>query len=196
MRTLYPFGRVLRYTDHMETLRRDAARNRDRILAAARGAAGRGEALTMNAVARAADVGVGTVYRHFATVAELEEAVACARFDELDALLDGSGADHFERAIAAHVGLLVADPLFEAVTARPEPLLAETAAKRAALVARLDSVLDDARVDGRVRPDIDATAVLLLTCGVAHSIRAAGIAAEGAQAQALVEVVLRGIRPH
>ncbi|MDD7928019.1 TetR/AcrR family transcriptional regulator [Microbacterium thalli] len=178
----------------METLRRDAARNRDRILAVAREATDRGEALSMNAVARAADVGVGTVYRHFATVAELEEVVACARFDELDALLDGSGADRFERAITAHVGLLVADPLFEAVTARPEPLLPETAAKRDALIARLDDVLDDARTDGRVRPDIDAAAILLLTCGVAHSIRTAGIAPDGPQAQTLVEVVLRGIR--
>ncbi|MGP4110619.1 TetR/AcrR family transcriptional regulator [Streptomyces sp. 4N509B] len=53
--------------------RADAARNRRRILdAAARLVAERGpEAVTMNAVAHAAGMGVGTVYRRFGDVARL-----------------------------------------------------------------------------------------------------------------------------
>ncbi|MER7000400.1 helix-turn-helix domain-containing protein [Streptomyces sp. NPDC000410] len=53
--------------------RADAARNREKILdAAARLVAERGpEALTMNAVAQAAGIGVGTVYRRFGDVAQL-----------------------------------------------------------------------------------------------------------------------------
>ncbi|MWV47968.1 TetR family transcriptional regulator [Rathayibacter sp. VKM Ac-2803] len=179
----------------MDGLRRDAARNRDRILAAAREAAGRGEALTMNAVARAADVGVGTVYRHFAGVEELEEAVVWNRFDELDQVLSGEGPDRFERTLSAHVALLVEDPLFEAVTARPHPVLPETASKRDALIARLASVLDEARAEGSVRAGVDAAAVLLLACGIAHSIRSAGLTADSDRAQVLLEVVLRGFRP-
>ncbi|MFI1467045.1 TetR/AcrR family transcriptional regulator [Streptomyces wuyuanensis] len=53
--------------------RADAARNRRKILDAAAGlVAERGpEAITMNAVAQAAGIGVGTVYRRFGDVAQL-----------------------------------------------------------------------------------------------------------------------------
>jgi AcrR family transcriptional regulator len=179
----------------MEELRRDAARNRARILVAAREATDRGEALAMNAIARAADVGVGTVYRHFATVAQLEEVVVWDRFDELERMLDESGPDLLDRTIAAHVALLVADPLFEAVTARPHPVLPETAMKRDALIAGLGLVLERARGEGTVRDDIDATAVLLLACGVAHSIRSASLSPDSAEAQLLLRILFRGFRP-
>lgn len=149
----------------------------------------------MNAIARAADVGVGTVYRHFATVEELEEAVVWQRFDELDQLMDDQGPNRFARTLAAHVALLVEDPLFEAVTARSHPVLPETASKRDTLIGRLAEVLDEARADGTARGDIDATAVLLLACGVAHSIRSAGLTADSDEAQLLVATVLRGVRP-
>ncbi|WP_436770829.1 TetR/AcrR family transcriptional regulator [Yinghuangia sp. YIM S09857] len=57
--------------------RADAARNRRRILdAAARIVAERGsEALTMNAVAHAGGIGVGTVYRRFGDVSQLLNAL-------------------------------------------------------------------------------------------------------------------------
>jgi AcrR family transcriptional regulator len=179
----------------MDGLRRDAARNRARILVAAREAADRGGPLTMNAVARAADVGVGTVYRHFATVDELEEVVVWDRFDELERLLDEPGPDPFDRTVTAHVALLVADPLFEAVATRPRPVLPATATKRDALIAGLGLVLERAQGEGSVRRDVDATAVLLLACGVAHSIRSATLAADSDGAQLLVHVLLRGLRP-
>lgn len=57
-------------------LRRDAERNRQRIVAAARELfAARGLEATLNDVAHHAGVGVGTVYRRFATKEELLEAV-------------------------------------------------------------------------------------------------------------------------
>jgi len=48
-------------------LRKDAARNRGRIMDAARALVNDRKPLQLNAVAQAADVGVGTVYRHFPT---------------------------------------------------------------------------------------------------------------------------------
>ena len=57
-------------------LRKDAARNRERVLKAARELfAARGMEATMNDVAHDAGVGVGTVYRRFATKDELVEAI-------------------------------------------------------------------------------------------------------------------------
>src|SRR5689334_2865327 len=56
-------------------LRADAQRNRDRLLAvAARAFAEDGAAATIDAIAREAGVGVGTVYRHFPTREALIEA--------------------------------------------------------------------------------------------------------------------------
>ena len=57
-------------------LRRDAERNRQRILTAARELfAERGLEATLNDVAHHAEVGVGTVYRRFATKEDLLEAI-------------------------------------------------------------------------------------------------------------------------
>jgi AcrR family transcriptional regulator len=57
-------------------LRKDAARNRQRVLEAARELfAERGLEATLNDVAHHANVGVGTVYRRFATKDELLEAI-------------------------------------------------------------------------------------------------------------------------
>lgn len=179
----------------MDGLRRDAARNRDRILGAARELLGRGDDLALNAVARAADVGVGTVYRHFATVEELEEVVVWDRFDELHSLLNEAGSDGFDRTLTQHVALLITDPLFERVTARSDAALPQTASKRAALLERLAEVLKDAQSERRVRADVDATSVLLLACGAAHSIRSAGLAPNSDAARVLLDVVLRGLHP-
>ncbi|WP_028922771.1 TetR/AcrR family transcriptional regulator [Pseudonocardia acaciae] len=72
--------------------RADAARNRAKILATAeRVVARRGvEALTMNAVARAAGVGVGTVYRRFGDQGGLVEAMMDRRESQLQrGMVDG-----------------------------------------------------------------------------------------------------------
>jgi len=59
------------------TRRADAERNRERILAAAVAAyRADGSALAMQDIARRAGVGVGTVYRHFATREALIDAIA------------------------------------------------------------------------------------------------------------------------
>ncbi|QHC54783.1 TetR/AcrR family transcriptional regulator [Rathayibacter tanaceti] len=179
----------------MDGLRRDAARNRDRIIEAAKELLHRGDELAMNAVARAADVGVATVYRHFATVEELEEVVVWDRFDQLDRLLNETAPDGLDRTLTEHVALLATDPLFERVTARPDAVLPQTAAKRAALLDRLAEVLEDARSRGRVRVDVDAASILLLACGTAHSVRSAGLAPDSDAARILLDVLLRGLRP-
>jgi AcrR family transcriptional regulator len=178
----------------MESLRRDAARNRARIIEAAQAAAARGEPLALNAVARAADVGVGTIYRHFTTLEELEEVVVWDRFDELERILQQEGPDQLEEALAAHVDLLTRDALFEKVTSRLEPALAETAQKRDALIDRLGNILQQAQEAGGVRQDIDANGVLLLACGLAHALRSGQLQPDHPRAVVLRRVWLAGLR--
>jgi AcrR family transcriptional regulator len=77
-------------------LRADARRNRERIVAAARVEfLERGSDASLDAIARRAGVGIGTLYRHFPTRHELLDAVfrdsadvLCARAEELRAELN------------------------------------------------------------------------------------------------------------
>jgi AcrR family transcriptional regulator len=86
-------------TETARPLRRDAQRNRERILLAAHDAfADRGFAATLDDVAQLAGVGVGTVYRRFPTKEALIEALFADRLEDLvslteDALALPSGWD-------------------------------------------------------------------------------------------------------
>ena len=68
-----------------ETARSDARRNRERLLHAATAAfaAADGEPVTLESIARAAGVGIGTLYRHFPTRDALVEAVYRAELAEV-----------------------------------------------------------------------------------------------------------------
>ncbi len=73
-------------------LRRDAERNRQRILkAAAEVFDERGLEVSLDEVARHAGVGVGTVYRRFPTKEELMEALFMERIDSIAALAEAAG---------------------------------------------------------------------------------------------------------
>ena len=178
----------------MPEMRRDAARNRERIVDAARDLHAGGGVLALNAVARAADVGVGTVYRHFATIEELEETLVWDRFDALEAILEETAPGQLERALRAHVALLVEDVLFEKVTLRSEVVLPQTATARDRLISRLADLMGRARADGLLRADVDAAAVLHLTCGLAHGIRASGVGIDSDLARTLFRVAFDGLR--
>src|SRR3954466_15110906 len=75
-------------------LRADAARNRARLLAAAKTVfAERGLDATMDEVARRAGVGVGTAYRRFRNRDDLIAALFEERLDEFMEILDTALAD-------------------------------------------------------------------------------------------------------
>src|SRR3954449_7743277 len=82
--------------------RRDAVRNYGLIVEAARNCMARdGLDAQMEEIARAAGVGVGTVYRHFPTKDELVDGLALERFERLrdlalDALAEADPAKAFE----------------------------------------------------------------------------------------------------
>ena len=76
-------------TDVERPLRRDAQRNRQRILAAARREfAERGLDVSMDDIARAAGVGVGTVYRRFPDKEQLIDALFEDRMAEMVELVE------------------------------------------------------------------------------------------------------------
>src|SRR5437764_10570760 len=88
----------VRYTCHMATverpLRKDAERNRQRILdAAAELFAQRGLGVTLNDIAHHAGVGVGTVYRRFPDKADLIDGLFEQRIGSIVEIADEALAD-------------------------------------------------------------------------------------------------------
>jgi AcrR family transcriptional regulator len=75
-------------------LRRDAQANRDRIVAAASAAfAAEGVDVPVEQIARRASVGMGTLYRHFATKEDLADAVMEDAFEEFVAAAEQALAE-------------------------------------------------------------------------------------------------------
>lgn len=90
-------------------VRRDVARNRERILAAARRlAATEGLGIGHDAIAHAAEVGVGTVYRHFPDREELIDLLFDERVGEVVALAEAAreAADPWEGLVGFLAGNL------------------------------------------------------------------------------------------
>lgn len=177
-------------------LRADAARNRERLIAAARAAlAERGVDASMEEVARAAELGVGTLYRHFPRRIDLVEAVYRADVDVLVAL----GAEVAEQL-----------PPWEALTAFLQGFVRYAASKRTFLSelheafekdprlapasrerigAAITAVLSRAQADGAARGDVDAADVQQLIGGMCMSPTATL-----EQNERLLGLVLDGLR--
>jgi AcrR family transcriptional regulator len=81
-----------------QPVRRDARRNREKLIAAAQAAFAAAEGpVSLEAIARQAGVGIGTLYRHFPTREDLVDAVYATELDavtaSVPALLDQHPAD-------------------------------------------------------------------------------------------------------
>src|SRR3954471_1217702 len=78
----------------LRPMRADASRNRARLVEAARALfTARGSEASMEEIAKAADVGVGTLYRHFPRRIDLVEAVYREDVDGLLTLAEQQSAD-------------------------------------------------------------------------------------------------------
>jgi AcrR family transcriptional regulator len=150
------------------SLRADAARNRERIVAAARRVVSRdGAEARMDAIAREAGVGVGTVYRRFPTKDELVASVlqefADAAFEGISAAAEAPDPwTAFEGSLHALAGTLAQNrgllDALEPEVRRSQPVLEV----RGRLLATLEPVLAGAQDAGVVRADVEITDVLAL----------------------------------
>jgi AcrR family transcriptional regulator len=148
-------------------MRADARENREKLLGAAgQQFAAAGAEVPLEAIARAAGVGIGTLYRHFPTREALIEAVyrnevdqLCASAGQLLAELpaDAALAEWMERFVAYAMtkrGLLGA---LKSLAVSQSELFPRT---RERLLAAIGELLDAAIAAGRVRPDAEADDVL------------------------------------
>ncbi|MFF0635602.1 TetR/AcrR family transcriptional regulator [Nocardia sp. NPDC004151] len=160
--------------------RADASRNRDRILEAARNLfAERGSQVQLPQVARAAGVGIGTVYRHFPTQADLIEAAAAQRFAEIEEYARTECLDHAApgRAVLdylTHVGeILAADSGLSAAieSARQSRGSEPRGAALEQLAEIIGTLIESDRAAGTVRPDLTVADVYMVVGALSATIR-------------------------
>lgn len=182
-------------------LRADAARNRALLLDAARDAfaeADGGTPVSLEAIARAAGVGIGTLYRNFPTRESLVEALHGSELDEVVAsaapLLDGRTAFEalrlwmvrYTRFVATKQGM--ADALRTAI-ASGAIRKSETRERITAAVATL---LQAGAADGTIRADVDPGDLTAMLVGV---FVAAGNAKDTERVRRMLDLLLDGLRP-
>jgi len=146
-------------------LRADAARNRDKVLRAAREAfAESGYGVPLDEIAARAGVGPGTVYRHFPAKEALFEAVATARVQDL--LADARARTDSADPGSAFFGFL-ARAAEESAAKRDLPdAISIAGSLRDELNAAIDLLLRRAQQAGAVRADIQTPDLLVLLRGM------------------------------
>ncbi|WP_419993245.1 TetR/AcrR family transcriptional regulator [Streptomyces boninensis] len=181
-------------------LRADAQRNRARVLEAAEQLLWeRGAGVRTEEVAKAAGVGVGTVFRHFPTKEALFSAVYTAGLERLTAEAEALAAEakpgeaffgFFTKVVGeSERKLALADALEDAGI----DVAQAHADAGAGLRDVLSRLLAQAQQSGAVRGDIGVLEVMALLVGATRAVKQAG-ADPGVRARALA-VVLDGLRP-
>ena len=179
-------------------LRADAQRNRQRLLdAAVRAFSHEGAEVTLDAIAKDAGVGIGTLYRHFPTREALVEAAYRNELARLcDAVPDLLRARSADQAMRMWMDRFVdymttkrgmSDALRAVIASGGNPY----AHSRDRLLAAVTTLLEAGAAAGTVRSDIEPGDLLVSISGV--SLAAPG-PAQRDQASRVLDLIMDGLR--
>ncbi len=179
--------------------RADGIRNRERILAEAQRLFAAAETkVSLEAIARAAGVGIGTLYRHFSTKEALVEAVYRAELDALDAEADDlltrySAVEAMRRWMDGYARFVVAKhAMHDALRIALAPRSVEGSEMRTRVNATIAKFLAEGARDGSIgnvaQPD-DITVIL------AGSVFSAAASADRGQIARVLDLLVAGLRP-
>lgn len=180
-------------------LRADARRNRDALIrAAAEVFRTRGSDVALQEIAEAADLGIGTLYRHFpqrewliAAVYEQTVERLCAEAGELleDHAADeaiGLWLNHFVEHVRTHRPMtIVLKQASSQAPGKPPLLLANT---HALLETTIAGLLDSAEQQGLIRSDVEPMDLLRALGGLCQ------VNATQEQASRLIGLIVDGLR--
>ena len=179
--------------------RPDGVRNRERIVVEARRLFATADGkVSLEAVARAAEVGIGTLYRHFPTKEALVEAVYRSELDALDGEADDllshlSSAEAMRRWMDGYARFVVAKhAMHDALRIALAPRSVEGSEMRTRISATIAKFLAagtrDGSIGGVVRPD-DVTVIL------AGSVFPAAASSDRGQIGRVLDLLMAGLRP-
>jgi AcrR family transcriptional regulator len=159
--------------------RADKARNRARILAAAAEAfAERGVEAQMDDVAARAGLGVGTLYRHFATKEALMAALMEGRFEQILEVTrhgiereDGEPFEIFADVLRAGAEVAAADAAAQDALIRAANVISpNVVAIQLELRAAMQILMDRAQHAGTMRNDVTAADISMIMCGMSATM--------------------------
>jgi AcrR family transcriptional regulator len=179
-------------------MRADARRNRDRLLeVAVRSFSLDGPDVPLESIAKAAGVGIGTLYRHFPTREALVEAAYRSELDRLCASVpDLLAAQPADQALRAWMDLFVdymvakrgmADALRAVIASGGNPY----AHSRDMLMSAIGRLVEAGVKAEAIRPDVPPEDVLAALSGVTLT---AGDPEKREQARRLLDLLLDGLR--
>jgi AcrR family transcriptional regulator len=154
-------------------LRADARRNRERVLTAAREVfAEHGREAQMDDVARRAEVGVGTVYRHFPTKEALIDALVAEAFERLlvvakeQAQRDDDPWDALVTTLWAGAEILAGDRAVSAIMSEVYGPVNVDLDLQLQMTETMTILVDRARAAGTLRADVMLDDIPMVMCGI------------------------------
>jgi AcrR family transcriptional regulator len=181
-------------------MRSDARRNRERVLEAARECFARdGLDAQMDDIAAGAGVGVGTVYRHFATKEALVDALAADFFSRLASLAEKAESvedpwEAFAGYIRDGAEVMAGDRGLAQVSAERPEVMNEAALKAditADFFGRLERVITRAQEAGELRPEFELEDIPGIMCSLG-SVQVSRV--PYSNWRRLLEILLDGLR--
>jgi len=191
-------------TERDVSLRADARRNRDRILAAAKSRfAANGPDVPVEEIARTAGVAPGTLYRHFADREALIRAVA---LNSLDSALaearaavtdETSGWDALVRILRQSQELRLSIRLLTASPPVHKALDKERNAEqlRRTMIEILDGIVRRAQAEGTLRTDVGTGDVALMFSMLAHPLHIEPSGTAELASERCMALLLESLRP-
>ena len=180
-------------------LRADARRNREKIFAAARDLfAQEGDAVSIEEIAAHAEVGIGTVYRHFPTKEALLTEMVRTRFSRfteiaLEAETIEDPAEALETLIRRSAEQVEGDAGFQLAMMGSDELEWEgIEEEKAGFAEPTTRIIERAVAAGSIRSDFTFADFPMLMCGITSTMY---FAPAGAEWRRHVDLILAGLRP-
>ena len=188
--------------DSAPRMRADARRNRERIIQAAREAfAEDGAGTQMDDVARRAGVGVGTLYRHFATKDLLVGELVRVKLSDFAAIVrarleqGGDPWETFRGAVLDQANVMASDAVHQSMVFATTPeSVAQAQSGIHAIQEAWSEVLRRAKEAGEIREDFTVDDIRTMMCGLGSMMAADRLGVMRYDWRRQLEFTLDGVR--